>query len=507
MKFFSTLHKILFSRISVCAVGILFQLTYLIVLFWTLGTMFSYSYFVFLLIGFCAALYIINRDISPGYKLIWVFVILSFPVFGCMLYWFYGKKKQQEQLPLHAEYNSMIDGNDSIYDELLSVNENAAKQARYICRNGAHTLFTNTKVKYYNCGEQLFPDLLSELEKAKRFIFLEFFIIDKGIMWDSVLCILERKAREGVDVRVIYDDLGCLMTLPRNYADTLRRKGLKCCVFNPLKPYWSSKLNNRDHRKIIVIDGYTAFTGGMNLADEYINVYPKHGYWKDSAVMLKGQAVAGFTSMFLGMWSHLADISVEADESIYFPDVECISKGYIVPYACYPYVECSLAENIYINVLNSAARYVYITTPYLILDSELQEALRLAAKNGIDVRMITPHIPDKKAVHAVTRSYYRALLRSGIRIYEYLPGFIHAKNFISDDNTAIVGTVNLDFRSLYLHYECGVWMYGIDSVEEIKNDFIKTLDDCKEISIDDTYEKNVFKRLIWSVIRIFSPLM
>ncbi len=507
MKFFSTLHKVLFSRISVCAVGILFQLSYLIILFWTLGSMFSYSYFIFLFLGFCAALYIINRDISPGYKLIWVFVVLSFPVFGCMLYWFYGKKKQLEKLPMHAEYVSLFDNDDVVYDELLSVNENAAKQARYICRNGMHTLFSDTDIKYFNCGENLFPTLISELEKAERFIFLEFFIIDSGMMWDSVLCILERKVREGVDVRVIYDDLGCLMTLPRNYADTMRQKGLKCAVFNRLKPYWSSKLNNRDHRKIIVIDGYTAFTGGMNLADEYINVFEKHGYWKDSAVMLRGKAAAGFTALFLGMWNHISGQSDDADESTFFPDISDIGEGYAVPYACYPYGESSIAEKIYINVLNGATRYVYITTPYLILDSEMQEALRLAAENGIDVRVITPHIPDKKAVHAVTRSYYRALLRSGVRIYEYLPGFIHAKNFVSDDNIAVVGTVNLDFRSLYLHYECGVWMYGTDAVADMKNDFFSTLDDCKEITIDDTYERNVLKRLLWSVIRIFSPLM
>ena len=507
MKFFSTLHKLLFSRISVCVVGIIFQLIYLLILFWMLGTMFSYSYFLFLLLGYCVALYIINSELSPGYKLIWVFVILSFPVFGCMVYWFYGKRNVTDNEQYHTRYSTYLKDDALIADELLSVNENAAKQARYILRNGKLHLFINTETLYFSCGENLFPVLLAELEKANKYIFIEFFIIDQGIMWNSILAILERKSCEGVDVRIIYDDLGCLMTLPRDYDDTLRRKGLKCAVFNRLKPYWSSKLNNRNHRKIVVIDGNTAFTGGINLADEYINEFPKHGYWKDSAIMLKGTAASGMTSLFLGMWNHLNRTDTDIDESGFFSASDASKNGFVIPYAGYPHDNGSLAENIYINILNGATRYVYITSPYLILDSEMQEALTLAAKNGIDVRIITPNIPDKRAVHAVTRSNYRSLLKCGIRIYEYLPGFIHAKNFVSDDKIAVVGTVNLDFRSLYLHYECGVWMYGTSAVEQIKADFLKTLDDCHEITIDDTYENDFFKRLLWSVIRIFSPLM
>ncbi len=476
-------------------------------LFWMLGTMFSYSYFIFLAVGIVAALYIINKELSPGYKLIWVFVVLSFPVFGCMFYWFYGRRSRSISGPKYTDYLSYLQDDSGSADDMLQTDEIAAKQARYIRRNGGFRIASDTKVTYFSCGEELFPALLAELEKAQRFIFIEYFIIDSGLMWDSVRSILERKVRQGVDVRLIYDDLGCLMTLPRNYVDTMRRKGLKCAVFNRLKPYWSGKLNNRDHRKIVVIDGNTAFTGGINLADEYINTYEKYGYWKDSAVMLCGDAVNSFTAMFLGMWNTVTGSIADEDESVFFTDVTAGTDGYVMPYGSYPTDDTLLAENIYINILNSAARYVYITTPYLILDSEMQEALTLAARNGTDVRIITPHIPDKRAVHAVTRSNYRYLLKSGVRIYEFLPGFIHAKNFVTDDKIAVVGTVNLDFRSLYLHYECGVWMYGTSAVSDVRDDFIRTLEQCKEISIDDTYEKNVFKRMFWSVIRIFSPLM
>ncbi len=392
-------------------------------------------------------------------------------------------------------------------DELLQYNEIAAKQAGFICRNGNHRIYSATQVRYFSCGEELLPIMLEELEKAQRFIFMEYFIVDNGYMWDSIRSILERKIRQGVDVRLIYDDFGCLMTLPRNYSDIMRKTGLKCSVFNRLKPYWSCKLNNRDHRKIVVIDGNTAFTGGMNIADEYINAIEKHGYWKDSAVMLKGRAVDELTAIFLGMWNKLNCNTPGEEEQVFFPAVSVKAEGFVIPYASYPKDTAPLAENIYINILNSAARYVYITTPYLILDTEMLDALILAVKNGIDVRIITPHIPDKRAVHAVTRSNYRTLLKHGVRIYEYLPGFIHAKNFVCDDKIGVVGTDNLDFRSQYLHYECGVWMYKTEAVSDIREDFLKTLDVCKEISVDDTYERNVFKRIFWSIIRIFSPLM
>lgn len=507
MKLLFKLQKILFSRISVCAICILVQLGYLAALFWTLGTMFSYSYFVFVILGIIAAIYIMNKDLSPGYKLIWVFTILSLPIFGCMLYFFFGRRKPRRRHPAALNHQRFLPDDNSAADELLSLNEDAAKQATYISRNGGYPLYKDSYTKYYSSGELLFPELLTELENAQKFIFIEFFILDEGVMWDKVLDILQRKAKENVEVRVMYDDFGCLMTLPRSYRMRLEDMGIKCRVFGRLRPYWLGRMNNRDHRKIIDIDGKTAVTGGINLADEYINAYEKHGYWKDSALIIKGEAVASFTEMYLDLWNTLSNEYCAYPARYFVENRQYTNNGFCVPYSDSPDDEEMLGENIYLNMIYSAHRYVYITTPYLILDNEIQEALILAAKNGIDVRIITPHIPDKRFVHAVTRANYPALLKHGVRIYEFLPGFIHAKNFVSDDTTAVVGTVNLDYRSLYLHYECGVWMFSTDSVIDVKRDFLATLQQCKEISLSDTVERSFIKRVGKAVLRLFSPMM
>lgn len=505
MKLLSQIKKILFSRISVCAAGIAVQLAYLVMLFWTLGTMFSYSYIVFLVLGFAAALYIMNKDLNPSYKLIWVFLVLSFPIFGCMFYWFYGHRRTKSSPLLAERHLKLMPDDGETADRLLNTDETAAKQARYIRRYGRFPLYDNTETEYFPNGESLFPALLAELERAERFIFAEYFIIEAGVMWNSVLEILERKAQSGVDVRVIYDDVGCLLTLPRDYFKTLEKKGIQCRAFGRLKPFWSPKMNNRDHRKILVIDGKCALTGGINLADEYINGYEKHGYWKDSAVMLRGGGVYSFTLMFLALWDHINGSETSPDG--FMAEHEVRAEGFVLPYMDSPNDDEPVGENVYINMISGARRYVYITTPYLITDNEMLSELVLAAKNGTDVRIITPHIADKKFVHAVTRANYLRLVRHGVRIYEFTPGFIHAKNFVSDDLIAAVGTINLDFRSLYLHYECGVWMYGTPAVEQVKRDFLSTLEQCAEITEADCQERNIFKRIGRAVLRLFSPMM
>jgi len=507
MKILYTLMKIVFSRIFICAVGILIQLAYLAVLFWTLGTVFSYSYIGFIIVGIAAAVYIMNRDLSPGYKLIWVFTVLSLPIFGCMLYFFFGRRRPRCSSPAPNNYMHELSDDSELLDELLQRDDCAAKQARYITRNGGFKLYQGSETHYYSSGEALFPILIMELEKAERFIFIEFFILESGVFWDRVLNILEQKAAGNVEVRLIYDDFGCLMTLPRSYRRILEEKGIKCRVFGRLKPYWSGRMNNRDHRKMIVIDGAVAITGGINMADEYINTFEKHGYWKDSALLIKGDAANSFTASFLQMWNTLGEDYTVRNNSYFREEAPSRHDGFCIPYADSPDDDEMLGENIYLNMIYSAKRYVYITTPYLILDSEIQEALILAAKNGIDIRIITPHIPDKKFVHAITRANYPALLRHGVRIYEFLPGFIHAKNFVSDDHIAVVGTVNLDFRSLYLHYECGVWMYDTSSVADVKEDFMTTLKQSREINPHDTQEHNIFKRIGKAILRLFSPMM
>ncbi len=515
MNFISKLLKKVFNRTTICILGIIIQVGYLVSLFWTLGTAYTYSYFAFTVLGIVLALFVVNSDLNPSYKIAWIIPILAFPIFGSMFFLFFGNSHSGDRLRrrmnrFNEETKLLLPQDKKLLEGLRAETKPVERQANYIFRYGGYPVYTNTYTEYFPSGEAKFERLLKELEKAKRFIFLEYFIIQEGKMWNSVLEILERKAKEGVDVRVVYDDFGCLFTLPYRYNEVLEKKGIRCKVFNPFKPIWSAKMNNRDHRKILVIDGYVAFNGGINLADEYINVYPKHGHWKDTAVMLKGEAVWSFTMMFLTMWNFL-NSSKPDDYSVYMPKEEETapykSKGFVIPYTDSPLDDEPVGENVYLNIINNAKDYVYITTPYLIIDNEMQTALILAAKSGVDVRIITPHVADKWFVHAVTRAHYKKLTKFGVRIYEYTPGFIHAKNFVSDDTVAVVGTINLDFRSLYLHFECATWMYKTDCILDVKQDFFQTLEKCGEVTYSDCLHVNIFKRIGRALLRLFAPMM
>lgn len=515
MNWLVKLLKRIFNRTTVCIIGIVIQVGYLISLFWTLGTAYTYSYVVFVVIGLCMTIYIVSSEMNPGYKTAWIIVILTFPIFGVMFYIFFGNSKSGNRLRkkmnrYNEEEHLLLAQKQESLESLWSDSPNAEKQARYLLVYGGYPSYNNTAAKYFSLGEAKFETLIQELEKAERFIFMEYFIIQEGKMWDTILEILVRKAKQGVDVRVIYDDMGCLFTLPYRYDKKLESMGIHCRVFNKFKPIWSAKMNNRDHRKILVIDGHTAFNGGINLADEYINAYPKHGHWKDTAVMLKGEAVWSFTVMFLTMWNYLTGTK-PAILDAYMPRPEDIepykSSGFTIPFTDSPLDDEPVGENVYLNIINSAARYVYITTPYLIIDNEMSTALILAAKSGVDIRIITPHIADKWFVHAVTRANYTHLTKHGVRIYEYTPGFIHAKSFVSDDSTAVVGTINLDFRSLYLHFECATWMYKTDCVSNVKKDFLETLEKCQEITYADCGNVNVFVKILRALLRLFAPLM
>lgn len=504
MDFLKKPLKIIFSRASVCVFGILLQLIYLSSLFWELGKLYSYSYVMFQAMGVVISFYIISSELNPSYKISWILTILTLPVFGVMFYVFFGYSRSRDR---QSSFEGILPRqNDVILSKISKVGESAKKQAGYLSNYG-YPAYDKTDVRYFASGEDIFAAMLDELEKAKSFIFLEYFIIHEGEMWNTVLDILVRKARQGVDVRIIYDDFGCLLTLPNRYNKTLEEKGLKCRVFNKFRPILSMKMNNRDHRKILVIDGNTAFTGGVNLADEYINGFEKHGHWKDSAVMLKGQAVWSFTVMFLKMWSYLSSGELEAYDK--FLPLKCINgdNGFVAPFTDCPTDSEPIGENVYLNLVNSAKDYLYITTPYLIIDNEMQSALILAAKSGVDVKIITPHIPDKWYVHSVTRAYYKSLTKHGVRIYEYTPGFIHAKNFLSDDRFAVVGTINLDFRSLYLHFECAVWMCETACVDDIKEDFLNTLSQCEEITYEKCKRVNIFIRIGRMFLRLFAPMM
>ncbi len=513
MKHLKRFLKRLFGRTSMCIIGILFQLAYLVFIFWTLGTYYTYSYLAFEVIGAILTLYIISSDINPSYKIAWIVPIMAFPIFGVMLYLFFGRNGSVRKLRSGMEENvrderEWLSQNAQIAERLDKQDPDIAKQVKYLYDFGGYPVYDNTSIEYFPCGEAKFEALIKELEKAEKYIFLEYFIVQEGKMWNTILEILSKKAAQGVDVRMVYDDIGCLLTLPYKYDKILESLGIKCRVFNKFKPFWSSKMNNRDHRKIFIIDGKTAFTGGINLADEYINEYEKHGHWKDSAVMLKGDAVRSFTMMFFTMWDYLSGSRPESFEEFLPPVSEDNQNcGLVVPFTDSPLDDEPVGENVYLNIINNAKKYVYITTPYLILDNEMATALTLAARSGIDIRIITPHVPDKWYVHAVTRANYKKLVKQGVRVYEYTPGFIHAKNFVSDDETAVVGTINLDFRSLYLHFECAAWMNKSECIADIKRDFLNTLNECREITLDDCNNVNIFTRMLRVFLRLFAPMM
>ena len=344
---------------------------------------------------------------------------------------------------------------------------------------------------------------------------MEFFIIHDGIFWNNVLTILKKKASDGLDVRIIYDDMGSLQTLPVDYFKQLRDLGIQCYCFNPVSATLSLRQNNRDHRKIVVIDGHTSFTGGVNLADEYINKRQKiNGYWKDTGIMLKGPATWNFTVMFLQFWKHLSGEEINYDKFKYpgLPKDEntepgIVSDGYVQPYADNPLFSEIVAENVYLNMIHRATKYIYITTPYLIIDNEMITALTLAASSGVDVRIVTPHIPDKRTVFMITRSFYEPLTKAGVKIYEYTPGFIHSKMMIADDKYCAIGSINLDFRSLYLHFECASMLYYSSIVKDVKADILETIDESEEITYEHCLAMNKPYRLWLTLLRLYAPLL
>jgi len=457
--------------------------------------------------------WILNDSKNSTFKTAWIILILVFPIFGGIFYLLFGRTRlalrMQRRLLKSASRvpDRRIDDSVSL-NALEKDNPEAALQARYIAASSGTFLSQHSKAEYFNLGEAAYTAILKELESAKHFIFLEFFIIAEGRMWSSVLQVLERKAKAGVDVRVMYDDFGSMGRLPADYPRLLISKGIKCAVFNPFKPILSSIHNHRDHRKIILIDGITAFTGGINLADEYINEYERFGHWKDNALMIRGEAVENLNRMFLKLWLFAA-----SDSGLPQPFIEPVEpaakpeNGYILPYEDNPLDSETVGINVYLNMITKAKRYLFITTPYLIIDESLSGALSLAAKSGVDVRIITPRIPDKWYVHMVSRSNYRVLLSAGVRIFEYEPGFIHSKTFIADDEYGVVGTINLDFRSFYLHFECGVWMYRCDAIGSMKDDFMSTLAHCIEIKKQDLDAEGRGKKALAYVLKLFSPLM
>lgn len=502
-------HRVIFVLFAMAI-----QLVILIGIILWFNEFFVFFYGFSLLFSTITVFWIVNDNSNPAYKIAWIIPILLFPIFGALFHLFFGKKKlkrssQQQLSRIAVNVHGALGKNPQMIEALAAENQLAANQSAYIQNFAWSPPFTHTRTEYLPSGEVTFERLKTELQKAERFIFLEYYIIEPGVMWDTILGILREKVKTGVDVRIMYDGIGCMLKLPTGYDRTLEAMGIRCRIFNPLKPFLTGKLNNRDHRKIAVMDGRVGFTGGINLADEYINEFTKFGHWKDTAILLEGDAVWSLTVQFLSNWDYL--MGSEADYRLfkYAPPVDSLipSDGIVQPFADSPIDEEPVGEIVYLNLINKAARYVYITTPYLIIDNEIATALTSAAKGGVDVRIITPHIGDRWYVHAVTRSYYRQLIVGGVKIYEYTPGFIHAKTFAADDTCGVVGTINMDYRSLFLHFECGVWLYQTSSVIAIRDDFLQTQEKSQPVTLEHLNSVRFTKKIAGSLLRIFAPLM
>ena len=505
--------RVVFRRRLLIISLLLVQLVFF--LFVIAGTGRYFSYVDYILNGFSVivCIYILNKNNKSAYKLIWIFLILLFPIFGGLVYVFFHtqsspKKLKRKMNDLSRRMRPFFSLAGNSLPELAAEHRECLPQASYLENYAGFPVYKRTQTVYFSSGESFFARAMEEMEKAEKYIFLEFFILCQGKMLDPIIELLERKAGEGLDIRIIYDGLGSFMTLPPDFDKHLERRGIKCIVFNPFKPILSSLQNNRDHRKIISIDGKTAFTGGMNLADEYINAHERFGHWKDAAIMIHGEAAWSLTLIFLQMWNMDRKEHAELDTFYPWKSEPCLieSDGYVQPYADSPIDEENVGEHVYIQIINNAKEYVYINTPYLVIDDNLLSALSLSAKSGVDVRIITPHRWDKWVVAIASRSYYRQLIQAGVKVYEYTIGFNHSKTFVSDDRVATVGTTNLDFRSLYLHFECGVWMYKTASVSKVKEDFLSTLPFCHEITLSDC-SRNAAQRIIQDVLRLFAPLM
>lgn len=504
-------------RVISFAISILIQLAVLISIIIWFNRYFVVFYGISILISIAAVIWILNNQMNPAYKIAWIIPIMLFPILGGLFYLFFGgnrmgKKTKVKMESILGKTTENLKDDGHVLEMIRQQSVEAANQSRYIGKYSNYPPYCNEYAEYLSSGEEKFKKLKEELKKAEHFIFLEYFIIEEGIMWNSILEILIEKVNEGLDVRVIYDDAGSMTTLPYGYNHKLEKLGIQCCVFNPMIPVISKKLNHRDHRKICIIDGHTGFTGGINLADEYINEYEKHGHWKDAAIMVKGQAVWSLTVMFLSMWDYLRGTSTDEKQypscrEFWDSDADQLNDGFVQPFADSPLDQESVGEGVYLNFINKAKRYVYITTPYLILDNEMITALCMAAKNGVDVRIITPYHYDKWFVHSVSRSYYNTLIASGVRIYEYLPGFIHSKTCVADDEYGLVGTINMDYRSLYLHFECGIWLYRSSCLLDIKKDFLETAEISQEITTEEQKKISWGTLLIQSILRVFSPLM
>ncbi len=507
---FRKLLKLMSQKAGLTVLSLLIQVA-LIVLIVLFASNFQWIFILLEVLGVFICLYVVSRDMNPNYKLSWCVLILALPAFGGLLYLFIGRqhtaRRVRKRLKKASDASQVLLNitNAELIRNRGELNPTGATCADLVLNAASYPIYGNTATKYYPLGDLFFPDLIADLKKAKKFIFMEYFIIDPGKVWNEIEQILIERAQSGVDVKLIYDDVGSMFTLPRKVIKRLRDGGVKALPFNKITISFDMRLNNRSHRKITVIDGEIAYTGGNNLADEYANKRVRFGHWKDTHMRFEGDAVWSFSAMFLAFWHILSPDEIVYSDYLAHSDVT--AQGYVQPLSSGPGRNDHLIESAFINLISTAKKHVYITTPYLVLDNEIQTALINAAHAGVDVRILIPHIPDKKTVYLATKSFVPILMKAGVRVYTYTPGFVHAKMMIVDDERAFIGTCNMDYRSFYLHYECGALLYNVETIPEMKSDFLSTLEQSHELIYEEVSDVTALTRLARAILRLFAPLL
>ncbi|MFA7109682.1 MAG: cardiolipin synthase [Sphaerochaetaceae bacterium] len=502
--------KLVSGRLVLSILFILIQVLFLCVaLFYSIGA----SYYVVgsTAISIILGLYIASRDDNPAYQVGWLLVLVAIPFFGLMFYLIFGNKglgkwsKKKFGNYRNLATKDLFPLKEEKIENLK--NDNLERIALYIKNQSGYGLFSNTAVKYYPLGELGYPHFLDGIRLAKKYIFFEFFIYNDGELWREVKNLLLDKVKEGVAVYLMYDDMGSINYVPTNFDILLRKQGIKAVKFNPVHPRMNPKLNFRDHRKMCVVDGKIAFTGGLNMADEYINRNIKFGHWKDNFLKLEGLAVSSFVVTFIDLWNFASPIKMHLKDEDFITTYMVEGDGYVQPFADSPLDYQNVSEFAYMQVINLAKKYVWITTPYLILDNEMINALSLAAYSGVDVRIITPYVPDKILVFEVTQANYKRLIEAGVKIYQYVPGFIHTKIFICDDQISIVGTTNMDYRSFYLHFELGVIMFKNEVIKDVKKDVNRVIELSKPVTLEEINKLPRRRKLFRSFLKLFAPMM
>lgn len=514
-KILAKIFKFIFSRSLIIILMILLQIAILAVGLVYLNKIFPAFMWIMYAISAIILLYIANRDEPAEFKLIWAIVMAFVPLVGVLLFAFHVSNWGMVSLKRKVDTEMLvtkhlIKTSEGTAESLKSEEPGIQGFSHYMEEKCGFPTYRNARLTYYPIGEECIEAIKEELKTAKKFIFVEYFIISQGQVWDEILEILKEKVKEGVEVKVMYDGLCSLLALPYHYPKKLQAMGIDAKMFAPIIPFLSTTQNNRDHRKILVIDGRVAFTGGINMADEYANLIEVYGHWKDVGIKVEGRAVMSMTRMFIQNWNLYGKIEVDYEKYL-FDLVDRSERfqydGYIIPYADAPTINYEIGKSVYEELFRTATSYVHIMMPYFIVDREFFNAIRFAALRGVDVKIILPHIPDKRSAFAMARSSYPDLLEAGVKVYEYTPGFVHAKVAVADGKAASVGSVNLDYRSFYHHFENGLYMYNSSVISDIEKDFQDTLSKSREVDMEYYKNINVLYRATGIVLRLVAPLM